>query len=163
MSNKVYFSNKQKTVAVPSSLKTLVKKAVNATLSFEDFHRDVLVSVSFVDNDGIRRLNRQYRNVDRETDVLSFPMYSFSPDDQPLGFGEVELGDIVISLERALFQATEYGHSFEREVAFLAVHSMLHLLGYDHELSEEDDLLMRKKQHEILDLMGLHRTGELAK
>ena len=99
----------------------------------------------------------QYREVDRPTDVLSFPMMDFSGEseepvaDEPV----VSLGDIVISLEKAREQAEEYGHSFEREVAFLTVHSMLHLLGYDHETGEEDDRDMRARQRVIMELMGL--------
>ncbi|MCI5755828.1 MAG: rRNA maturation RNase YbeY, partial [Firmicutes bacterium] len=108
-------------------LRRLVKRAVLAVLDFEDFGRRAEVSVTFTDNEGIHALNREYRNVDRPTDVLSFPLSD--GEDYDTDGDAVLLGDIVISLERAQTQAEEYGHSFEREVAFLTVHSMLHLLG----------------------------------
>ena len=108
--------------------------------------------MTFTDNEGIRELNRMHRGIDRATDVLSFPMFSFEDDSEEI---EGALGDIVISLERAREQAETFGHSFEREVAFLCVHSMLHLLGYDHELGEEQDLDMRRRQSEIVARLGL--------
>ena len=108
--------------------------------------------MTFTDNEGIRELNRLYRNIDRPTDVLSFPMFDFSDEDEIV---EGALGDIVISLERAREQAETFGHSFEREVAFLCVHSMLHLLGYDHELGEQEDIDMRRRQREIVARLGL--------
>ena len=114
-------------------------------------------SVTFIDNEGIRSLNNEYRNKDSATDVLSFPMYAFTEDDMPDTDFSVELGDIVLSLERAAEQAEEFGHSYEREVAFLTVHSVLHLLGYDHELSEEDDLDMRERQRKIMEKINILR------
>ena len=108
--------------------------------------------MTFTDNEGIRQLNRLYRQIDRATDVLSFPMFSFEDETEEV---EGALGDIVISLERAKEQAETFGHSFEREVAFLCVHSMLHLLGYDHELGEEQDIDMRRRQSEIMERLGL--------
>ena len=126
-----------------------------AVLDFEDFGRRAEVSVTFTDNEGIHALNREYRNVDRPTDVLSFPLSD--GDDYDTDGDAVLLGDIVISLERAQTQAEEYGHSFEREVAFLTVHSMLHLLGYDHETSPEDERDMFARQDEILISAGMTR------
>jgi probable rRNA maturation factor len=114
------------------------------------------VSVSFVSNEEIRSLNRDYRNVDRETDVLSFPMYE-GDDDIDVYSDSAVLGDIIISAEKAVAQAAEYGHSVERELAFLAVHSTLHLLGYDHETSPEDEADMFYRQEEILKLAGIPR------
>jgi probable rRNA maturation factor len=147
--------NNQKKVVTTPPLRRLVKAAVGATLDFEDFTADSEVSVTFTDNEKIHVLNREYRDVDRPTDVLSFPLY----EGEELGqaFGPVVLGDIVLSLEKAKAQAEEYGHSFEREVAFLTVHSTLHLLGYDHETSEEDETDMFRRQNAIMDLMGLSR------
>ena len=136
----IYFSNDQDKFTVDESLENLVYKAVRGALEFEEVDFDCEVSVTFIDNEGIRSLNNEYRNKDSATDVLSFPMYAFTEDDMPDTDFSVELGDIVLSLERAAEQAEEFGHSYEREVAFLTVHSVLHLLGYDHELSEEDDL-----------------------
>ena len=108
--------------------------------------------MNFTDNEGIRELNRIHRGIDRATDVLSFPMFSFEDEEEEL---EGALGDIVISLERAAEQAQTFGHSFEREVVFLCVHSMLHLLGYDHELGEAEDMDMRRRQSEIVERLGL--------
>ena len=138
-------------------MKMLIREAVETTLDFEDFQNHCEVSVTFTDNEGIHALNKKFREVDKPTDVLSFPLFDFEgeTDEPPVDEIMSNLGDIVISLERAKEQADEYGHSFEREVAFLCVHSMLHLLGYDHEISEEDDIEMRSKQTEIMKIMGL--------
>ena len=151
----IYFMNETDTL-VSYKLKRLVREAVKASLQYEGVGNDAEVSVTFTDNEGIRALNRDYRDIDKETDVLSFPLTDFEggaepPADEP----SIALGDIVISLERAQTQADEFGHSFEREVAFLCVHSMLHLLGYDHVGSEEEDADMRRRQRDILENMGL--------
>ncbi len=151
----VLIRNNQKKVVTTPSLRRLVKAAIGAALDFEDFTADCEVSVTFTDNEKIHALNREYRGVDRPTDVLSFPLYE--GDDLGQAFGPVALGDIVLSLEKAKKQAEEYGHSFEREVAFLTVHSTLHLLGYDHETSEEEEKDMFGRQNAIMDLMGLSR------
>ena len=151
----IYFTNETDS-PVTYRLKKLLRAAVVASLEYEGFFNDCQVSLTFTDNEGIRELNKQYRGIDKETDVLSFPLTDFEggeepPTDEP----EISLGDIVISLDKARAQADEFGHSFEREVAFLCVHSMLHLLGYDHVDSEEDDREMRRRQSEILEKMGL--------
>jgi len=138
-------------------LRYRLKKAIRAALKYEKFNQDVMVSVSFTDNEGIRELNREYRDKDAATDVLSFPMYTMEEDDRPEPDMAAELGDIVLSLERAGEQAEEYGHSFERETAFLTVHSVLHLLGYDHERSEEEEKDMFRRQEEIMTILGLPR------
>lgn len=151
----VLIKNDQKKIKMTPDLRRLVKKAVLATLDFEDFGRRAEVSVTFTDNEKIHALNREYRNVDRPTDVLSFPLSD--GEDYDTDGDAVLLGDIVISLERAQTQAEEYGHSFEREVAFLTVHSMLHLLGYDHETSPEDEREMFARQDEILISAGMTR------
>ena len=152
----IYFSVGSDKYPITYKMKMLVRASVLATLAYEGYEPECEISVTFTDDEGIRAVNRQYRNIDKATDVLSFPLTDFEggtepPADEP----EVSLGDIVISLERAMAQAEEFGHSLEREVAFLAVHSTLHLLGYDHELSEEDDADMRRRQREILETMGL--------
>lgn len=151
----VLIKNNQKKIKMTPDLRRLVKRAVLAVLDFEDFGRRAEVSVTFTDNEGIHALNREYRNVDRPTDVLSFPLSD--GEDYDTDGDAVLLGDIVISLERAQTQAEEYGHSFEREVAFLTVHSMLHLLGYDHETSPEDERDMFARQDEILISAGMTR------
>ena len=151
----VLIKNDQKKIKMTPDLHRHVKRAVLAVLDFEDFGRRAEVSVTFTDNEGIHALNREYRNVDRPTDVLSFPLSD--GEDYDTDGDAVLLGDIVISLERAQTQAEEYGHSFEREVAFLTVHSMLHLLGYDHETSPEDERDMFARQDEILISAGMTR------
>ena len=157
MNLRIYFDNHQDKHPLRYRLKMLVREAVEATLDYEQYSNPCEVSVSFVDNAEIRELNKKFRGIDKATDVLSFPLFDYEgeseepPVDEMLGM----LGDIVLSLEQAALQADEYGHSFEREVAFLTVHSMLHLLGYDHETGEEDEADMRRRQSAIMDLMGL--------
>mgnify|MGYP001091333192 CR=1 FL=1 len=132
MSNKVLITNSQKAVKVPSGLRILIRRACNAVLEFEHFEAPAEISVTFVDNAAIAELNNQYRNKPMPTDVLSFPLGVDGKYDVDENNGCKMLGDIVISMERAQEQATLYGHPLQREVAFLTVHSMLHLLGYDH-------------------------------
>ncbi len=153
----IYFENAQDIISITYKLKMLTRRAVVATLDHEQYHNPCEVSVTYTDNEGIHALNRQYREVDKPTDVLSFPLMDFSGEsDEPVADEPVvSLGDIVISLEKAREQAEEYGHSFEREVAFLTVHSMLHLLGYDHETSESDEQDMRARQTAVMEAMGL--------
>ena len=151
----IYFTNDQQSFTVTYKLKMLIRRAVIATLEYEGFEGDTEISLTFTDNEGIHALNREFRGIDKPTDVLSFPLNDYS-EDEPIACAPCSsLGDIVISLERAAEQADEFGHSFEREVAFLAVHSMLHLLGYDHVNSDEEDREMRRRQREILESMGL--------
>ncbi len=136
----------------------LIFASAECSLEFMGFIRDCDISVTVTDNIHIHELNREYRGVDRPTDVLSFPMYSFTDDDMPEeGPAPVVLGDIVISAERAKEQAVEYGHSFQREISFLTVHSVLHLLGYDHEVSEEAENEMFSLQDKIMDKLGILR------
>lgn len=136
----------------------LIFASAECSLEFMGFIRDCDISVTVTDNIHIHELNREYRGVDRPTDVLSFPMYSFTDDDMPEeGPAPVVLGDIVISAERAKEQAVEYGHSFQREISFLTVHSVLHLLGYDHEVSEKAEKEMFSLQDKIMDRLGILR------
>ncbi len=151
----VFTRNEQKIETITPSLRALTRRAVKAALEYEMVGFIPEVSVTFTDNEGIRELNAAHRNIDRATDVLSFPL--FEKEELADASDGDALGDIVISLERAREQANEYGHSFEREVAFLTVHSMLHLLGYDHEISEADEKEMFFKQEEILKTIGLGR------
>lgn len=155
MKVKIYWSNDQKKLKAGLRLRMLIKRAIKITLAHENFSRDAEVSLTFVDNEGIRELNRTYREKDSATDVLSFPLYDFYAGETPLGDGRVGLGDIVLSLERAKEQAAELGHSYEREAAFLCVHSVLHLLGYDHERSPEDEEIMCSRQREIMNKLKL--------
>lgn len=151
----VFTRNEQKIETVTPSLRALTRRAVKAALEYEKVGFAPEVSVTYTDNEGIRELNAAHRNIDRATDVLSFPL--FEREELIEASDGDALGDIVISLEKAREQANEYGHSFEREVAFLTVHSMLHLLGYDHEISEADEKEMFFRQEEILKTMGLLR------
>ncbi len=157
MKLKIYFENEQDKLPITYKLKMLIREAVEATLDFEDYRNICEVSVTFTDNEGIRELNNKFRQIDRPTDVLSFRLFDFDGESEEPPVDDIMnmLGDIVISLEKAKEQAEEFGHSFEREVAFLCVHSMLHLLGYDHETSEEDDKNMRARQSEIMNIIGL--------
>lgn len=165
--NKIYITNAQDKHEVTQSLRGLIRKAVNNTLKKEGFGREAEISVTLTDDTGIQELNRDFRSIDRPTDVLSFPLYDAeelkAELSRPREDGEEEaeertaLGDIVISLERADKQAKEYGHSFERETAFLCVHSVLHLLGYDHELGETEEKDMFARQEAVLEEMELKR------
>lgn len=159
MKLKIYYANEQKIVKIPLSLRNLINRVVKATLENENFKKDAEVSVSFVDNETIHKLNLEYRGKDKPTDVLSFPMTDGDEEngDIDLSTGAVMLGDIIISAEKAMEQANEYGHGIEREICFLAVHSTLHLLGYDHETSEDDEKCMNQTQEAILQKIGLTR------
>lgn len=141
---------------------SLMKKAAELALEEEGICPDAEISVSFVDLEEIHRLNLEYRGVDRPTDVLSFPMYDRGeiPSEEELFEGEsLELGDVVICTEKAGEQAVEYGHSYERELMYLFVHSIFHLLGYDHEL-EEEKKEMRKKEELIMSALGIEREKD---
>ena len=152
MNLSVDFKDEQDIYEVRVAMRAVVRKAIFNTLVYEGFDKDVEVSVTFTDNAQIKELNSQYRNKNTATDVLSFPMYdSFDLD---MGEQTLPLGDIVISLERAAVQASHLCHSLYHEVAFLTVHSTLHLLGYDHETSEEDEEDMFRRQKEIMEIIG---------
>ncbi len=148
----VAIDNRQSKVAYGDELEKLIMDAIEMSLNLEGIMVDVEISVSLVDNDEIHRLNREYRNMDKPTDVLSFPLH----EDLENMIPPICLGDIVISLEKALEQAKEYNHSYGREVAFLTVHSMFHLMGYDHD-TEENTKQMRQKEEEVLQALGILR------
>lgn len=158
MNPKIYFKNSQNKEKITYGLKLLLRSSVSETLKYEGYKKYAEISITFTDNEKIREINRKYRDIDTETDVLSFPLIDFDTENDGIPIPselETMLGDIVISLERAREQSVRFGHSFEREVAFLCVHSMLHLLGYDHLKSEADDLDMRRRQNDIMDRLGL--------
>ncbi len=136
----------------------LIRSAAEAALTYEKFPQDAEIEVLFADLEEIQEINREQRGIDRPTDVLSFPMEEdpFNAEVDPES-GAVFLGSMVICLQKAQTQAEEYGHSLEREIAFLTVHSVLHLLGYDHELGEEEEKEMFQKQEEVLNEMGITR------
>ncbi|HIX05237.1 MAG TPA: rRNA maturation RNase YbeY [Candidatus Fournierella excrementavium] len=158
MSNKVLITNQQKKVKIPSGLRILIRRSCNAVLEFEGFEQPAEISVTFVDNAEIQTLNAQYRGKDMPTDVLSFPLGEDGKYDVDQDTGACLLGDIVISMEKAMEQAELYGHPLQREVAFLTVHSMLHLLGYDHEQGGLAAVKMREKEEAVLIQLGLPRT-----
>lgn len=147
-----YIANEQ-SEEIRVALKAIARKAIFNTLVYEGFEHDVEVSLTFVDNERIRELNKDYRDKDNVTDVLSFPQYDdFNGIVSPNGV--IPLGDIVISLERAREQGYNLFHSVYHEVAFLCVHSTLHLLGYDHETSKADEKEMFQKQKDIMEIIG---------
>lgn len=135
-------------------LKKTLRAAILATLAYEGFAHDAEISLTVCDNAYIQSINKQFREIDRATDVLSFPMYE-AGEWETEAFGPIPLGDIVISLERAEAQAAELGNTFLREAAFLAIHSTLHLLGYDHERSKEDDEEQCRRQREIIEALKI--------
>ena len=155
---RVIIDNRQKAVKIPTGLRMLVRRCCNAVLRMENFSVPAEISVTFVDNKQIQELNKQYRDKDQATDVLSFPLGQDGKYDINQETGAAMLGDIVISMERAMEQANIYGHSLQREVAFLTVHSMFHLLGYDHEAGGLEAVRMREKEEAALIQLGLPRT-----
>lgn len=155
MSVKVNITDNQKKIKLPTGTRLLIRKACTATLKLEGFEESAEVNVTLVNDEMIRKMNRQYRDIDASTDVLSFPLGENGVYDENPETGAKMLGDIVISVEHALSQADLYGHGIEREVAFLTVHSMLHLLGYDHEQGGLQKTIMREKEEQVLDALGL--------
>ena len=134
----------------------LIEKVISEALRYEGVNDNTEVSVTIVDNEEIRKINNKFRNIDRATDVLSFPLIDFDNESLPDDGSKIYLGDIIISIESAKEQAKEYGHSIDREIGFLTAHSMLHLLGYDHMVPEEEKEMFAK-QEEILNNLGLRR------
>lgn len=159
----VIIENNQNKEEIDGELIETIDKACRETLAFEECDFDAEISVTIVDNEEIRRLNREFRDKDAATDVLSFPMLEFDADGNALDAdfdfddGSAVLGDIVISAERAREQAESFGHSFRRELAFLTVHSMLHLLGYDHVDDPEGEKIMFEKQETVLNRLNITR------
>lgn len=160
MKTKVIITEKQKSHKLPSGIRMLVRRACNAVLITEEFSESAEVNVTFVDDDEIKMLNTEYRNIENSTDVLSFPLgengvYDTNPEN-----GAKMLGDIVISVDHAVKQAESYGHSLQREIAFLTVHSMLHLLGYDHVNGGLEQMKMREKEELVLAKLGVVRGAD---
>ena len=157
---KVIFMNKQTKIKIPAGIRMLLRRACNATLVHQSFDGQAEISVTFTDDEDIRKLNKAFRNIDKETDVLSFPLSDNEKYDLNPETGAKMLGDIVISVERAAEQAEEYAHSFEREMAFLTVHSTLHLLGFDHEEGGLPAAKMFETQENILKSLGILRGAQ---
>lgn len=156
---KVSITDSQQTVKIPTGIRMLVRRACTAVLIQEGFVGTAEVDVTFVENEAIRALNAEHRQVDAVTDVLSFPLGDKGIYDINPATGAKMLGDIVIAMPRALEQSLLYGHSLKREVAFLTVHSMLHLLGHDHVASGLESVRMREREEQVLLQLGLPRGG----
>lgn len=154
---KVVITNRQKDVKIPSGIRLLIRRCCHAVLATEGFEGPAEVSVSFVNNEQIRELNNEFRRKDAATDVLSFPLGENGVYDVNEETGAYQLGDVVISVPKAMEQAEQYGHSLNREMGFLTVHSMLHLLGYDHEAGGVEALRMREKEETVMSKLGLAR------
>ena len=155
---KVIITNDQKEIKIPTGVRMLIRRCCNAVLVNENFEGSAEISVRFVDDEIIHELNREYRHVDRSTDVLSFPLGENGVYDINHDTGAKILGDIVISMQHAVMQADLYGHSLQREIAFLTVHSLVHLLGYDHEAEGLERVRMREKEEAVLTQLGLKRN-----
>lgn len=165
----ILIDNRQDIIEITEELIKLIKDIVKYTLKQEMFYWDYEISIIFIDNENIKKINNEYRNINEETDVLSFPMLEypkgktykdvyvdFEFDDSYFNENKIVLGDIALSFERAKEQSIEFGHSLLREISYLVVHSVLHLLGYDH-MENEDKLKMRKREEEILKSFNLAR------
>jgi probable rRNA maturation factor len=165
----ILLDNRQDKIEMTKELEESITEVVDYALKQEKVVLDYEISIIFIDNSDIRDINLEHRNIDRETDVLSFPMLEYPKDkvykdvyvnynfdDSYFDEGRLVLGDIAVSLEKAKAQSEEYNHSFEREVIYLIIHSVLHLLGYDHmEESEKDK--MRAREEEILEKYSITR------
>lgn len=154
---KVVIDNKQKTFKVPTGIRLLMRRCCHAVLQLEEFEGTAEVDISIVDNEQIHVINLEHRKVDAPTDVLSFPLGENGVYDTNPTTGAKLLGDIVISIEQAAVQAERFGHSLQREVGYLTVHSMLHLLGYDHVGGGLPAVRMREREEAVMKQVGLPR------
>ena len=157
---RVIITDKQKNIKLPSGIRLLIRRACNAVLVTENFSQPAEVYVTLVTDDDIKKLNTEHRKIESATDVLSFPLgedgvYDTNPEN-----GAKMLGDIVISVDHAFSQAESYGHSIQREFAFLTVHSMLHLLGYDHVNGGLEEMKMREREEYVLGRLGVLRDAD---
>ena len=157
----IILENEQSVIEITDEIYQVIENVVNKALECEKFNKDCMVSVTVVDNNQIHQLNNEFRGIDRPTDVLSFPVLEFEDgkiieNHGDCFEGKLILGDVILSAEKAKEQSIEYGHSLQREIGFLVCHSILHLLGYDHE-TEEDRAVMRQKEEASLELLGLTR------
>lgn len=146
----VYYDDRQEDIEITEEIKNLIEKSIAAVLKIEELDENVEVSVSFVGDEEIRRLNSDYRGIDKSTDVLSFPM-----DDEFIIDNRI-LGDVIINTRRVMEQAEDLGHSNERELSYLTVHSILHLLGYDH-MKAEDKKEMREREKLAMKELSIYR------
>lgn len=156
---RVVITNDQDEVKIPTGVRMLIRRACTAVLLGESFAAAAEVCVRFVSDEAIRELNKKHRNIDERTDVLSFPLGEDGKYDTNPETGAQMLGDVVISMPRAAAQAERFEHSIQREVCYLTVHSVLHLLGYDHSSGGMDLVRMREKEEAALSQVGLKRNG----
>ena len=154
---KVNIENQQKAIKIPTGVRMLIRRCCHAVLELEGFEGSAEVDVSLVDNARIHEINLEQRNIDAPTDVLSFPLGEDGVYDKNPATDAYMLGDIVISAEKAKAQSEEFGHTFQREVGYLTVHSMLHLLGYDHVQGGLEAVRMREKEEAVMQSIGLPR------
>lgn len=156
---KVVITNAQNDIKIPVGIRMLLRRCCNALLTMEKFEGPAQVDITFVNDEQMRELNIQHRNIDKTTDVLSFPLGEDGVYDKHPETGAALLGDIVISVPKAFSQAEEYDHSVQREMAYLTAHSMLHLLGYDHEVPGIESVRMREKEEAVMTELGLPRSA----
>ena len=152
-------SNEQENYEIGEELMLMIEKVISECEDEEALNFDNEISLTFTDNENIRQINKEYRDIDDKTDVLSFPMYEIEDleeEKKTKSKNLKPLGDIVISLEQAVEQAKQFGHSFEREVCYLICHSMFHLMGYDH-MTEEEKKIMREKEEKIMTKLNILR------
>ncbi|EJO5347199.1 rRNA maturation RNase YbeY [Clostridium botulinum] len=165
----IYIDNRQDKININEEFQNKIKEIIDYALKEERVNIDYEISVVFIDNDNIKEINKDCRNIDKVTDVLSFPMLNYEEgkvfkdiyldykfDESDLDEGNLVLGDIALSLERAQEQSKEFGHTFLRETCYLTIHSVLHLLGYDH-MKEDEKVIMRKREEDILKNFNLQR------
>lgn len=155
--NLIYFINSQRKVKLDKKIRNKIQSAFDTALEVEGIIEPAEISVTFVSDKRIKEINCEFRNIDKSTDVLSFPMGEKGVYDKNPETDNLILGDVVISLEHAVSQAEEFGHSVDREIVYLAVHSIFHLLGYDHVNNEAEAKVMRAKEETVMKKIGLER------
>ena len=155
--NLIYFINSQRKVKLDKKIRNKIQSAFDTALEVESIVEPAEISVTFVSDKRIKEINCEFRNIDKSTDVLSFPMGEKGEYDKNPETDNLMLGDVVISLEHAICQAEEFGHSVDREIVYLAVHSIFHLLGYDHVNNEAEAKVMRAKEETVMKKIGLER------
>ena len=156
---KVLISNVQKDIKIPTGIRLLIRKCCHAVLQTEEMSGNYEISISFLDDAQISRLNKEYRGKDSSTDVLSFPVKKDGGPGLNPETGAKMLGDIAICIPKVYEQAEHFGHSIQREFAYLTVHAMLHLLGYDHEEGGISAVRMREREEDVLSKLGLQRDS----
>ena len=153
----VYFDDRQTEIEITDEILESLEKGINVILEKEAIEIPVEVSISFVENDEIQKLNKEYRKKDQPTDVLSFPLVERGQLERGQAPCEIPLGDIIVSIPKVVEQAKEYGHPYLRELVYLTVHGMFHLLGYDH-MNQEEKAIMREKEESVMNSINIIRN-----